>query len=134
MKRRFFQKNSYSGAWKWDFFFLSFKLRVLGKNDQAQKHFWIASFHCLYGQMLKKTQKLLLCPYMGMFLHCSVSSHIDHMDILHLHVLIWYVLTMSPVVVFWSHIGHRDVLHLHVLILDQKDFGGKFEKYDWWSR
>ncbi len=75
MERRFFQKNSWNGVWKWDFFSLSFKLRVLGKNDQAQKHLRIASFHCLYGQKLNNPQKLLLCPYMGMFLHCSVCQN-----------------------------------------------------------
>ena len=32
-KEDFFKKNSWNGAWKWDVFFLFFKLRVLGKND-----------------------------------------------------------------------------------------------------
>ena len=60
--------------WKWDFFSLSFKRRVPGKNYQAQKHLRIASFFCLYGQNLKNPPKLLLFLYMGMFLQCSVCQ------------------------------------------------------------
>ena len=57
MERRIFQKNSWNGPWKWDFFFLTPKRRVLGKNDQAQKVLKIVSLPPIKGKNFHFSKK-----------------------------------------------------------------------------
>ena len=72
MERRIFQKNCWNGPWKWDFFFLTPKRRVLGKNDQAQKVLKIVSLPPIKGKNFDFSKKK------SNFLSLTMSLRISH--------------------------------------------------------